>query len=262
MVVCLQNPSSPPLHVPRRLGRTPPSALTISIVASDKANLSAWWLRPPKQNGNCVLVLHGIGDSRLGSVGFAPMFTNEGYSVLLPDSRAHGDSEGQFVTYGLLEKYDVITWADWMKSGGLRQALRFGRIAGRLDIDRGGRNSTFVCGTCSGKPVLGFARGGGVRRTEYFGLARLFGRSGGKSSRKQRCPLCQVGGPPESRGGLTCSCDHSRIDSHFADTWPKRFPHSPVQFGRPGESQPTKYPLARSQCRTYGRRCSAAGRVP
>jgi hypothetical protein len=62
-----------------------------------------------------VKVLHGIGDSRQGSVGYAPLFLDEGYSVLLPDSRAHGSSAGELVTYGLLEKSDVLAWAHWLR---------------------------------------------------------------------------------------------------------------------------------------------------
>jgi fermentation-respiration switch protein FrsA (DUF1100 family) len=118
------------LHVPRTLAPTPPNATEVSIVAADQATLRAWWLRPSKSNENCVLVLHGIADSRAGSIGFAPMFLNEGYSVLLPDSRAHGASEGQFVTYGLLEKYDVIVWADWMKRTGCRNLYGLGESLG------------------------------------------------------------------------------------------------------------------------------------
>jgi hypothetical protein len=98
------------LHGPRRLGQALPNAVTVSIIARDHVNVSSWWIRPPKPNGNCVIVLHGIADSRAGSVGFAPMFLHEGYAVLAPDRRAHGASGGKFVTYGLLEKYDVIAW--------------------------------------------------------------------------------------------------------------------------------------------------------
>jgi len=105
-------------------------AETVSIIAPDKVSLSAWWLRPSRGNGNCVIVLHGIADSRVGSVGFAPMFLNEGYAVLAPDSRAHGASGGQFVTYGLLEKYDVIAWAAWMKSAGCRGLYGLGESLG------------------------------------------------------------------------------------------------------------------------------------
>jgi fermentation-respiration switch protein FrsA (DUF1100 family) len=48
-------------------------------------------------------------------VGYAPLFLDEGYSVLLPDSRAHGSSGGELVTYGLLEKSDVLSWASWLR---------------------------------------------------------------------------------------------------------------------------------------------------
>jgi dipeptidyl aminopeptidase/acylaminoacyl peptidase len=118
------------LHVPRKLGPTPPNATEVSIVAADQSTLRAWWLRPSNSNGNCVVVLHGIADSRVGSLGFAPMFLNEGYSALLPDSRAHGASGGRFVTYGLLEKYDVIAWTDWMKRTGCHNLYGLGESLG------------------------------------------------------------------------------------------------------------------------------------
>ena len=118
------------LHVPRKVGPPPPGAATVSLVPPDKIKLNAWWLRPAQPNGNCVLVLHGISDSRVSSVGFAPMFLSQGYAVLAPDSRGHGTSEGQFVTYGLLEKYDVIAWADWMKNSGCRKVYALGESLG------------------------------------------------------------------------------------------------------------------------------------
>jgi fermentation-respiration switch protein FrsA (DUF1100 family) len=88
------------------------------------------WLRPSRANGSCVIVLHGIADSRVGSIGFAPMFLNEGYAVLAPDSRAHGASGGRFVTYGLLEKYDVVAWAAWMRRAGCGKLYGLGESLG------------------------------------------------------------------------------------------------------------------------------------
>jgi pimeloyl-ACP methyl ester carboxylesterase len=120
------------LYVPRRLGSPPPNAMTVAVAARDKVNLSGWWLQPSKPNGGCVVVLHGIADSRVSTVGFAPMFLDQGYAVLLPDSRAHGASEGRFVTYGLLEKYDVIAWANWMKKAGCRNLYGLGESLGAL----------------------------------------------------------------------------------------------------------------------------------
>ncbi len=87
-------------------------------------------MRPAAANGNCVMVLHGIADSRVGSAGFAPMFLEKGYAVLLPDSRGHGVSEGRFVTYGLQEKYDAIAWAEWMRRAGCRKVYGLGESLG------------------------------------------------------------------------------------------------------------------------------------
>lgn len=118
------------LQVPRRLGAAPPNAKTVTISAADQAHLDAWWLEPAAPNGNCVAVLHGIADSRVGSVGFAPMFLHEGYRVLVPDSRAHGTSGGQYVTFGLIEKDDILRWAQWMKQAGCNKLYALGESLG------------------------------------------------------------------------------------------------------------------------------------
>jgi fermentation-respiration switch protein FrsA (DUF1100 family) len=118
------------LHVQRRLSQAPRDAQTVSIDAQDRAKLSAWWMKATRPNGNCVVVLHGIKDSRASTLRFEPMFLNAGYDVLLPDSRAHGASQGEFVTYGLLEKYDVIGWTKWMKGAGCGKIYGLGESLG------------------------------------------------------------------------------------------------------------------------------------
>lgn len=126
------------LHVPRRSPGPPPVALfpdadwrEARIHAADRAVLEAWFVRPgTRPDGRCVIVLHGIADSRLGAAGFAPMFLAAGYSVLLPDSRGHGQSGGEFVTYGLLEKYDVLDWAHWMRGQGCTATYGLGESLG------------------------------------------------------------------------------------------------------------------------------------
>ena len=118
------------LHVPRRASASHPTAETVELVAGDGARLRAWWLHPSAPNGNCVIVMHGIADSRRGSVAFAPMFLDQGYAVLAPDSRAHGESGGSLVTYGLLEKYDVLGWARWMRDNGCGKVYGLGESLG------------------------------------------------------------------------------------------------------------------------------------
>jgi hypothetical protein len=103
----------------------------VRIRAMDGAVLEGWFVEPTaKPSGRCVAVLHGIADSGSGAAGFAPMFLAEGYSVLLPDSRGHGRSGGEFVTYGLLEKRDVLEWAHWMRREGCTETYGLGESLG------------------------------------------------------------------------------------------------------------------------------------
>jgi fermentation-respiration switch protein FrsA (DUF1100 family) len=87
----------------------------VSIAAADGAILKAWFVQPPARTGKAVLLLHGITDNRIGMSGFADMFLSRGYSVLLPDSREHGESGGTLATYGILERDDVRRWVAWTR---------------------------------------------------------------------------------------------------------------------------------------------------
>ena len=63
-------------------------------------------------------------------LGYAKMLLDSGYSVLAPDSRAHGISGGQLITYGLLEKYDTVAWVNWMRTQGCTKVYGLGESLG------------------------------------------------------------------------------------------------------------------------------------
>jgi pimeloyl-ACP methyl ester carboxylesterase len=102
------------LHPHRRPVPPNSDARTVQIPARDGIALAAWLFSPAKPNGNAVVILHGIADSRASQLGLAGMFLEHGYTVLVPDSRAHGDSGGDLATYGLLEADDVHRWVSWL----------------------------------------------------------------------------------------------------------------------------------------------------
>jgi uncharacterized protein len=85
-----------------------------AISATDGTRLAAWFFVPAEPNGGAVLLLHGVGDTRLGVTGQAEVLLRAGYVALLPDSRDHGESGGDMVTYGLKEAADVARWAQWL----------------------------------------------------------------------------------------------------------------------------------------------------
>jgi len=84
----------------------------VSIAAEDGATLRAWSIRPLHGDRDTVILLHGHTDDRIGMLGNADLLLRHGYSVLLPDARAHGVSGGDLATYGVKEAGDVRLWYD------------------------------------------------------------------------------------------------------------------------------------------------------
>jgi len=113
------------LHSPTRIQPKPAAADAISretgatwdqvqVTAHDGAHLDAWFFRPREPNGSVVILLHGVADTRLGVLGHAAFLLRSGFSVLTPDSRGHGASGRDLITYGIREASDVHDWADWL----------------------------------------------------------------------------------------------------------------------------------------------------
>ncbi len=84
----------------------------VSVNAPDGALLRGWIVRPQQANGDAVIILHGQGDNRASMMSNADMLLRHGYTVLLPDARAHGDSDGAIATYGVMESADIRAWYD------------------------------------------------------------------------------------------------------------------------------------------------------
>jgi pimeloyl-ACP methyl ester carboxylesterase len=86
----------------------------VSATTRDGVVLRGWSLRPLQGNGEAVILLHGLGDNRFGMTGYAQLLVAHGFTVLMPDARAHGVSGGAIATYGLLERNDVHQWVDFL----------------------------------------------------------------------------------------------------------------------------------------------------
>ncbi len=86
----------------------------VTIRSEDPLALRGWYVHPESFNGNAVILLHGITDNREGVFGYAQLFLDHGYAVLLPDARAHGESGGDVATYGVKEIDDIHRWVSWV----------------------------------------------------------------------------------------------------------------------------------------------------
>ena len=105
------------------------SASHVTLRGSDGTLLTGWWLTPSRSSGRAVMLCHGVADSALGVLGDSRLFLRNGYSVLAPESRGHGESGG-FSTYGVLEAEDTVGWLQWMKTRGARESFGFGESLG------------------------------------------------------------------------------------------------------------------------------------
>ncbi len=83
--------------------------------ASKSGSTLKGWLLEAKQGKGGVLLLHGVRSSRLQMLNRARFLQKEGYDVLLFDFQAHGESEGEQITFGHLESLDVERAYDYLE---------------------------------------------------------------------------------------------------------------------------------------------------
>lgn len=87
----------------------------VEVRAADGTPLRAWLLHNPDAwTGRAALVLHGFVDTRAAMLQHVALLLRQGFAVLAPDSRGHGESGGREVTFGLRESEDLRTWGDWL----------------------------------------------------------------------------------------------------------------------------------------------------
>jgi pimeloyl-ACP methyl ester carboxylesterase len=78
-------------------------------------SLKAWWL-PIRGGAPTVIIVHGIGANRLAMIGRANLYRGLGYSVFLFDLPAHGESDGDRVTFGPHEGASISAALGWVRS--------------------------------------------------------------------------------------------------------------------------------------------------
>ena len=106
---------------------------------------------PAKNSHKTVVILHGFGNNKDTMGPYAGMFHELGYNVLLPDARAHGQSQGKYIGYGWPEKYDVRKWVekDIAKEGKNQKIVIFG-------VSMGGATTMMTSGIKMPKQVKAY----------------------------------------------------------------------------------------------------------
>lgn len=117
--------------VQRHIG-DPPSDLnaqTVHFMSGSGATVMGWFCPVANERG-VVLLLPGIRANRLSMVGRARFLQSAGYSVVLIDFQATGETHGDRITFGWKESRDVIAAVDHIRS--LRPVAPIGIIGSSL----------------------------------------------------------------------------------------------------------------------------------
>lgn len=110
--------------VPGTVG-SPPAELPAEAVTfhSQSGSLLSGWFIPGKKDSAAILLLHGLRASRLSMLERALFLHRAGYSVLLFDFQAHGESPGERITFGHLEARDAAAAFAYLQQRAPNQPL-------------------------------------------------------------------------------------------------------------------------------------------
>ena len=93
---------------PQTVGDPPGELNTTSFtIASDSGSTIHGWHTRPEHSDGVVVLLHGMGGSRLCMLERARVLHAAGYATVMIDLQAHGESPGNAITAGHLEKHDA-----------------------------------------------------------------------------------------------------------------------------------------------------------
>lgn len=88
-------------------------AENIFLPSYDGLRLHGRLLQQPGAKGT-ILLFHGYRSSWVIDFSIVlPYYHSLGYDLLVVDERAHGQSEGDYITFGVRERRDVVTWAQY-----------------------------------------------------------------------------------------------------------------------------------------------------
>ena len=86
------------------------------VTSYDGLRLRAKYLDAEGERRGIVLMMHGFRSSPLHDFSLAiNIYHDLGFGCFMPYQRAHGDSEGKYLYYGVRERYDVLSWCRYIE---------------------------------------------------------------------------------------------------------------------------------------------------
>ncbi|MCC6793821.1 MAG: alpha/beta hydrolase [Candidatus Hydrogenedentes bacterium] len=95
----------------------PPNDLDYEKIefASPSGSAIAGWYFPAADPIAGVVLLHGVRSNRRGVTNRVPFLHTANYAALAIDFQAHGESAGDHITFGYLERHDARAAVEWLR---------------------------------------------------------------------------------------------------------------------------------------------------
>lgn len=108
----------------------------LSITSSDGLKLSAIFLPASAPAGKTAILAHGYSGQGREMASFARWYQEHGYHVLMPDTRGHGQSEGDYIGFGWHDRLDYKVWIEEMlrRQGSEEQLVLHGVSMGAATV--------------------------------------------------------------------------------------------------------------------------------
>lgn len=88
---------------------------SVTFPSKSGATISGWLVAGTTNKG-VVILQHGVHSDKSSLVERAKLFSSAGYTVLMFDFQAHGESKGNVITFGFLESRDSQAAVEFVKS--------------------------------------------------------------------------------------------------------------------------------------------------
>ncbi len=115
----------------------------VDMVSYDGLKLKGYYISAEAPSMKTAILSHGYSSQGLWMGLYAKMYHMLGYNVLLPDSRGHGSSEGNYIGFGWVDRKDYLKWIDYVikKTGPDTQIVLHGvSMGGATVLMTGGEN--------------------------------------------------------------------------------------------------------------------------
>ncbi|AFS70680.1 MULTISPECIES: alpha/beta hydrolase [Exiguobacterium] len=86
----------------------------IEVQARDGLTLRGHYLPPLVPSNRTVILVHGYGGVGTDLAGFAYLYHQAGFHVMMPDNRGHGKSEGHYIGFGWHDREDCLCWTEYL----------------------------------------------------------------------------------------------------------------------------------------------------